>query len=153
MVLCKDAMQAWEDGGARRKMDYPSERVMDCRILGQDCSGKDVGVHLVNAHAPVGRASANEWDALFFADLETSTASVAAGDIVMIGGDFNSSIGVDPTTTPRTHKSQYHPRGPFGVDYIRCQIWSSFWGLSFSAKCRLRESGRSSFCITTIMQS
>jgi hypothetical protein len=41
-----------------------------------------------------------------------------ARDIVVIGGDFNSSIGVDPKTTPRTHKSQYHPRGPFGVNYI-----------------------------------
>ena len=106
MVLCRDAMQAWKDGGGRRKMDYPSERIMDCRLLVQDCSGKEVGIHLVNAHAPVGGNSSNEWDD-FFADLEASIASAATRDIVVIGGDFNSSIGVDPTTTPRTQKN--HP--------------------------------------------
>jgi hypothetical protein len=35
---------------------------MDCRLLVQvqDYSGKEVGIHLVNAHAPVGGKSSNE---------------------------------------------------------------------------------------------
>jgi hypothetical protein len=89
---------------------------MDCRLLVQDCSGKEVSTHLVNAYARVGSKSRNEWDA-FFADPEASIASAATRDTVVIGGDFNSSIGVDPTATMKGAQSQYHPRGPFGVDY------------------------------------
>jgi hypothetical protein len=119
MVLCRDAMRAWKDGGGRRKMDYPSERITDCRLLVQDCSGKEVSTHLVNAHAPIGRKSRNEWDA-FFADLEASISPAATRDIVVIGGDFkfkhwrksncDSEGSTEPVPPPWAIRRRLHQR-------------------------------------------
>jgi hypothetical protein len=115
MLLHKDGMQAWQDGGCKRKMNYPSQRVMDCRFLVADCAGHDIGIHLVNAHAPIGRASSNEWKD-FFADLDLSIASANPTDVIVLGGDLNSSIGIDAASKQLLSKHTSAPLcGPYGI--------------------------------------
>ena len=115
LIIAEEAMQAWQDGGCRRRMDYPSGRVMDCRFLVADCEGKDIGIHLVNAHAPVGKATRQVWQD-FFADLDASIASAKPKDVIVLGGDLNASIGVG-TTSKRFERANSPPRGPFGIAY------------------------------------
>jgi hypothetical protein len=77
--------KAWQDGGCKTKMDYPSQRVVDCWFLVAD---------LVNAHAPIGRASSKDWKD-FLANLDLSIASAKPTDVIVFGGDLNSSTGID----------------------------------------------------------
>ena len=53
----------------------------------------DVGIFLVSAYAPIGSADQSHWDD-FMDKLDTCIARRLKGDIVVIGADTNSNMGV-----------------------------------------------------------
>ena len=65
---------------------------MAARLLTKDCHGKDIGIFLVSAYAPIGVSDQCLWDK-FFDCLDTCISRKYQNDILVIGSDTNSSIG------------------------------------------------------------
>ena len=87
-------------------------RIIAVRLQLQDEKGGDVGLFLVSAYAPVGKADDSKWEE-FFELLTTCVAKKPESDILLIGSDVNSSLG----TMRRQGRSVMASVGPFGLPH------------------------------------
>jgi len=92
-ALSNEAFKLWEQSGSV-KFSSADERTMGIRIQTKDSRGRAVGLFLVCCYAPVGTAPDSEWDQ-FLSGWDLVRKSAKAGDIVVTGGDFNSSLGTN----------------------------------------------------------
>lgn len=91
-ALATPAVKAWERAG-RKEFLSRDKRSMGIRFIVEDGKGREMGLFLIAAYAPVGCAPDADWDE-FFAGLDQVKKLAGADDIVVIGGDWNSSMGV-----------------------------------------------------------
>ena len=91
IALSPQAVDAWRAAGCELHDDLGA-RVIAVRLLMRDKEGKDIGIFLVSAYAPIGIADENLWEN-FFNSLDTCVARKHNGDILVIGADTNSSMG------------------------------------------------------------
>ena len=63
------------------------------RLIVTDQRGKEVGLFLVSAYAPIGDAEQSEWEE-FLDEMDGCIDKKHSNDILLIGADCNSSIGV-----------------------------------------------------------
>jgi len=92
IALSQNAVKAWKDAGSVLHNDLGS-RIIAIRLSVKDSRNKVVGLFLVSAYAPVGAASQFEWDN-FLNKLEQCIRRKPARDILLIGCDTNSSLGI-----------------------------------------------------------
>ena len=111
IVLSKKGIEAWKKAGSILHNDFEG-RIIAVRLLLQDEKGGDVGLFLVSAYAPVGKADDLKWEELFEL-LSTCVARKTESDILLIGSDVNSSLG----TIQRQGQSVMASVGPFGLPY------------------------------------
>ena len=80
----------------------------------KDEKGKDIGIFLVPAYAPVGTDKQEKWDD-FFAILDKCILRKQRADILYIGADTNSSMGVSDAR----HSSDTHSVvGAYGIKHV-----------------------------------
>ena len=77
----------------------------------RDCQKRDVFIFLVSAYSHVGNADQGMWDT-FLDSLDTCLSRMEHNDILVIGADTNSSMGV---SVPDDHDKHLKPTGQFGV--------------------------------------
>ena len=92
IALSPRAVSAWEEGGKILHDDFGG-RMIAIRLVVNDAKKRSVGLFLVSAYAPVGNADQNEWDA-YFDLINACVARKHKDDILLIGTDANSSLGV-----------------------------------------------------------
>lgn len=92
IALSQKAVLAWKAAGSPVHNDFGA-RVVAVRLLVKDDRNRDVGIFLVSAYAPVGNADQLLWDE-FMEKLDQCISRKQQGDILVIGSDTNSSIGV-----------------------------------------------------------
>ena len=109
IVLSRKGIEAWKKAGSVLHNDFGG-RIIAVRLLLQDEKGGDVGLFLVSAYAPVGKADDLKWEE-FFELLSTCVARKTESDILLIGSDVNSSLG----TMRRQGQSVMPSVGPFGL--------------------------------------
>ena len=113
-VLSRRAVACWEAGGSVRHVDLGA-RVAAIRLVCQDEERREVGIHLISAYAPIGCAADSEWDE-FFDALSVCVARARRGDVVVIGTDANSSMGVRELGDEESW--QFSPVGPHGNPHL-----------------------------------
>ena len=92
IALSPPAVAAWVAAGSEQHNDLGA-RVLAIRLLMTDCCGNDVGLFVISAYAPVGNAAVALWQD-FFDKLETCISRKRRDDILLIGADTNSSMGI-----------------------------------------------------------
>ena len=93
IVLSNDGILAWKAGGSESHTDL-GPRIVALRLLLKDNHNRDVGVFLVSAYSPVGNSTIEEWDS-YFDNLSICLSRKRADDILLIGCDCNSSMGIN----------------------------------------------------------
>ena len=111
IVLSKKGVEAWKKAGSALHEDFGGG-IIAVRLQLQDEKGGDVGLFLVSAYAPVGKADDSKWEE-FFELLTTCVARKPGSDILLIGSDVNSSLG----TMRRQGRSVMASVGPFGLPH------------------------------------
>ena len=112
IVLSSAGVEAWKAAGGILHNDL-GPRVIATRLLVRDCQKRDVFIFLVSAYAPVGNAMQSEWDS-FLDTLDTCLARMEHNDILVIGADTNSSMGV---SVPRENDRHLKSTGQFGMTH------------------------------------
>ena len=92
IALSQTAVKAWKDAGSTLYKDL-GPRIIAIRLSVKDPRNKELGLFLVSAYAPVGVADKNLWDD-FLNKLEVCIKRKSAKDILLIGCDTNSSMGI-----------------------------------------------------------
>ena len=92
IALSGIAVKAWKEAGSVLHTDLGS-RIISIRLCVKDARNKIKGLYLVSAYAPVGAAKQNEWDD-FLAKMELCISRKPDKDILLIGCDTNSSLGI-----------------------------------------------------------
>ena len=112
IALSKSAVAAWKSAGSY-VIDDLGARVIAIRLLVRDNTNKEVGIFLISAYAPVGAANQNIWDD-FMAKIESCIDRKPPGDILVIGCDSNSSMGVSQN---RSVSDSLRSVGSFGMTH------------------------------------
>ena len=112
IVLSPQAVSAWEEGGKILHDDFGG-RMIAIRLIVNDAKKRSVGLFLVSAYAPVGNADQSEWDA-YFDLLNVCVARKHKDDILLIGTDANSSLGV----VKREGQESMTAVGPHGNHHV-----------------------------------
>ena len=113
IALSPKAELAWAAGGSETHDDLGA-RALAVRLAMKDEKGKELGIFLVAAYAPVGTDKQEKWDD-FFAVLDKCILRKRSADILYIGGDTNSSMGVsDERGSSDTHSVV----GAFGIKHV-----------------------------------
>ena len=113
IALDPSMLASWQAGGCHRiRPRAQSERVFALHIPRQ---GHRVGLALVVAYAPVSSAPAAERNA-FLTQLSEVRSKIPAGDLTIIGGDFNAEIhqalhGQHPSTLAPWGSARTSPSG------------------------------------------
>lgn len=109
ICLSPDGVDAWNAAGLETHSDL-GPRVVAIRLLLKDIHKKDVGVFMISAYAPVGNAPEHTWNE-FLINLTTCLSRKRNDDILVIGCDCNSSMGVNCS-------KESSPLGNFGIPYV-----------------------------------
>ena len=109
IALSPLAVSYWEAGGSEFHTDLGA-RVIAVRLSMMDRMKKEVGVFLVSAYAPVGVESQETWDD-FFATLDRCIKRKRNQDLLFIGVDTNSSMGISGDRSSNAV-------GRFGVQHV-----------------------------------
>ena len=107
VVLSPEAAEAWRDSGGF--VVRASARAIGVRLTALDDEGRAVGLFIVSAYAPVGQAPEAEWME-FFDAVDTVLREKRQSDVLVMGMDGNSSIGV------RSPGAALDALGPQGLD-------------------------------------
>ena len=118
IVLSSAAQSAWRKANNEEHRDLGA-RGMAVRLLVRAPDGTKQGMFIISAYAPIGCSSQLEWDD-FFAMLDVLTARKRAGDVLIIGIDSNSSLGVrsDATDDDMQVDHRFSPVGKFGLSHV-----------------------------------
>ena len=92
IVLNKSATQAWKEAGSPIYTEF-GNRIIATRLSLKDNRNKNIDIFLVSAYAPIGVADALLWDT-FLQNLENCMNSKRPKDILIVGCDTNSSLGI-----------------------------------------------------------
>ena len=109
IALSPQGVDAWKAGGCEIHDDLGA-RVIGVRLLMKDYEDRDIGLLLVSAYAPDSSQPQEVFDE-FIENLEVCTQRKRPSDILVIGGDFNASMG---TSCDNNNNSL----GPFGITHI-----------------------------------
>ena len=109
IALSPLAVSYWEAGGSEVHTDLGA-RVIGLRLSMTDKKNKEVEVFLVSAYAPVGVGSQEVWDD-FFATLDRCIERKKNQDLLFIGVDTNSSMGI-------SCESSSNSVGRFGIEHV-----------------------------------
>ena len=110
IALNADGVEAWKAAGSVIHQNFGA-RVLAVRLLMRDVQQRDVGLFVVSAYAPVGNADEQVWDD-YFENLSECIARKSNNDILVMGSDTNSSMGVADNTI------DYHRHlGRFGLKH------------------------------------
>ena len=115
IALSPQAVQGWEKGG-KVVCDGYGGRVIGVRTVACDGKGRERGIFLVSAYAPIGAAPQADWD-VFFSDLEDCIAKKQNNDILLIGADINSSLGRADNGSDDAQDAASSPIGSFGLKH------------------------------------
>ena len=115
-MLSSLAVDAWRAAGCELHDDLGA-RVIAVRLLLRDKEGKDIGVFLVSAYAPIGTADESLWEN-FFITLSACFARRKRGDILVVGSDTNSSMGYGSTRDDFNEGRCRSTLGQFGLAHI-----------------------------------
>ena len=113
IVLSPEAFNSWKAAGCELHNDLGA-RVIGARLLVKDNWNNDVGLFLISAYAPIGRAKQYLWDD-FMETLEKCIRRKRPGDILLIGCDSNSSSG---TSSNHENIDGTKSVGKFGLPYV-----------------------------------
>ena len=113
IALSPEGVLAWKAAGSEEHTDLGA-RVMAVRLLLRDSCNKDVGVFIISAYAPVGTEDDDVWNS-FFEKLDQCIARKRSNDVLVIGTDSNSSMGVSTDESTNIHIC---PRGKYGLGHI-----------------------------------
>ena len=121
IALSPEATKDWESAGSQQFVSSDL-RSLGVRLASKDTRGRDVCVFFIAAYAPIGAADQLEWDA-FFDGLDYVIARRKADDILIIGADANSSMGVRSAVLKEScaegePRLMNEPIGPFGNPYV-----------------------------------
>ena len=116
VLLSCAGLAAWKKANHEEHRDLGA-RVMALRLVVRAPDGTEKGLFLVSAYAPIGCSSAGEWED-FFAKLDECCARKRAEDVLLIGLDSNSSVGVRSDVTEDEAANTYSPLGSFGLSHI-----------------------------------
>jgi len=108
IVLNSDAMAAWKAAGSVVYNEFGA-RIIDIRL-----KTTTNGIFLISAYAPVGVADENIWED-FLTKLDTCISKKQPDDILVIGCDSNSSMGVSQLND--THKLDMNSVGKLGLSH------------------------------------
>jgi len=122
IVLSKTARDAWNSAGSIVFTDF-GPRIIAVRLLVKDNSNKDCHVYLVPAYAPIGVADQLLWDS-FLTNLQTCIDTKPEKDILLIGCDTNSSLGINLNNRTTTSMTSV---GKFGLSHCNAS------GIRFSS--------------------
>ena len=110
IALNVHGVEAWKAAGSVVHQNFGA-RVLAVRLLMRDVQQRDVGLFIVSAYAPVGNADEQVWDD-YFQNLSDCIARKPNNDILIVGSDTNSSMGVIDNTI------DYHRQlGRFGLKH------------------------------------
>jgi hypothetical protein len=112
IALGPQAVLGWAKAGKKVFSGYGG-RILGLRTLAADSKGRSIGLHLVSAYAPIGAAPPEVWDE-FLSDLADCMSKKQVGDVLVVGIDANSSIGVSQPSDEDDFDS-FSPVGRFGV--------------------------------------
>ena len=82
IALSRNAVAAWKAAGSLVHDDFGG-RIIAVRLLVKDDRNRDVGIFLVSAYAPVGRADQSLWDD-YMENLDTCISRKVPNDILVI---------------------------------------------------------------------
>jgi len=88
-------------------------RVIGTRLLMKDNMNNDIGLFLISAYAPIGRAKQLLWDT-FVEALEQCIRRKRPNDILIVGCDANSSVG---TSSNHEKLDGINSVGNYGLTY------------------------------------
>ena len=114
IFLSEAAVKAWRSAGSVVHNDLGA-RVIATRLLVEDIDGREVGLFLVSAYAPVGCADQAQWD-LFFDKMDICLSRKRSSDILLLGADTNSSMGCDRAYIGTTNILP--TVGKFGIEHV-----------------------------------
>ena len=127
IILSTEAHDAWKAGGFEVHR-FPSARVIAVRLIVTDQRGKEVGLFLVSAYAPIGDAEQSEWEE-FLDEMDGCIDKKHSNDILLIGADCNSSIGVRGASSSKVvgkfGKARVNDAGTRFRNYMSLQSLSS----------------------------
>ena len=112
IALSPEAVEAWERAGKVLHDDLGG-RLIAVRLLVKDHCEKEVGVFLVSAYCPVGNAKHELWED-FFERLRSCISRKETSDILLIGIDANSSLGIGK----RGEQNMMPAVGPYGNPHV-----------------------------------
>ena len=110
IALNPDAVEDRRAAGSVLHNDLGS-RVIAIRLLTKDSKNKDTYIFLVSAYAPVGTSNQLLWDN-FFDNIDTCLSRMHPNDILVVGADTNSSMGV------RRAEQQMSSLGRYGIHHV-----------------------------------
>ena len=116
VLLSCAGLAAWKKANHEEHRDLGA-RVMALRLVVRAPDGTEKGLFLVSAYAPIRCSSAGEWED-FFTKLDECCARKHAEDVLLIGLDSNSSVGVRSDVTEDEAANTYSPLGSFGLSHI-----------------------------------
>ena len=108
IALNPDGVTGWKAAEYEKHTDLGA-RVIAVRLVLKDHERRDIGLFLVSAYAPVGKATDGEWDN-YFDQLTECISRKNRNDILIIGTDTNSSMGIS--------NDKDDPIGAFGIDHV-----------------------------------
>ena len=108
IALNPDGVTAWKAAEYEKHTDLGA-RVIAIRLLLKDHERRDIGLFLVSAYAPVGKATDSEWDN-YLDQLTECISRKNSNDILIIGTDTNSSMGIS--------NDKDDPIGTFGIAHV-----------------------------------
>lgn len=114
IALSEKAVAAWKAAGSQVHNDFGA-RVIAVRLLVKDNRNREVGVFLVSAYAPVGNADQHVWEE-FLEKLDQCIARKQRNDVLVVGADTNSSMGVSSRNDENTGIRD--SLGKFGLPHV-----------------------------------
>ena len=92
IAFSPEAVLAWKAGGSIMYNNYGA-RILAVCLQTQDQKNNTTGIFLISAYAPVGVADKNVWED-FLNNLDQCISNKLPTDILIIGYDTNSSVGI-----------------------------------------------------------
>ena len=112
IALSQEGMQSWKNAGCEIHKDFGS-RILAIRLLMKDTKGKDIGIYLMSAYSPIGSAPDDVWEE-YLDNFVTCLERKQASDILIVGCDCNSSMGINVAPSQNFNRASI---GRFGMEH------------------------------------
>lgn len=112
IVLSQEGVRSWNNAGCEIHKDFGS-RILAIRLLMKDTKGNDIGIYLMSAYSPIGSAPDDVWED-YLENFITCLERKRASDVLIVGCDCNSSMGINLTPTQSYNKPSI---GRFGMEH------------------------------------